>query len=131
LLVGSIHLLWLKLLSKLTNSNWLLFTSQWIVLLGLKLVMEFFSYLLAPFYSPASTASTQKHKKTQFHCIHWIQPDCTKLNETKLNSAFPILPWLLSDWISVPKMLWIVCFLCCFFESCAYPIFYTFCQIFL
>jgi hypothetical protein len=38
-LVGSTQYLWLKLLSKLTNANWLLSASDWIFLLGFKLTL--------------------------------------------------------------------------------------------
>ena len=57
-LAGSTQLFWLKLLSKLTDSIWLLSASHWIALLGLKLTLAICSNLLAPSHSLAHSVFT-------------------------------------------------------------------------
>jgi hypothetical protein len=47
-LAGSTQLFWLKLLSKLTDPNWLFLASHWIALLGLKLTPAIFCLHLQP-----------------------------------------------------------------------------------
>ena len=79
------HMLWLKILSKLTDSRGLFSASHWIALVGFKLSLEFIFNFLSIFYSLDSNASADLHftnftnwrelrKKlnwTQLNCIQW------------------------------------------------------------
>lgn len=57
-LASSTHLVWLKLLPKLTYANRLLSASDWIALLGLRLTLTICSHLLAASHSMACSVFT-------------------------------------------------------------------------
>ena len=84
-LAGSTQLFWLKLLSKLTDSIWLLSASHWIALLGLKLTLTICSNLLAPSYSLASTASAD---------LHW-----TAWTHKSIQLYYTVLTGLTPNWL--------------------------------
>lgn len=60
-LTGSTQLFWLELLSKQTDSIWLLLDSYQIALLVLKLTLAFCSNLMTSSYSLMSAASAALH----------------------------------------------------------------------
>jgi hypothetical protein len=58
LMARSTQLLWLKLCSKLNDSNWLLLASDWIAMLGFKLTLAICFNLLTPFHSMTCSVFT-------------------------------------------------------------------------
>ena len=75
-LAGLNQLFWIKLLSKLTDSNLLLSPSDWIILLG-KTVLELHKL---------------KCPKPNWTELNWTQLNSTQLNSTQLNSIEVSLP---------------------------------------
>jgi NO-binding membrane sensor protein with MHYT domain len=59
-MAGSIPLFWFTLLSKLTDSTWLLSASHFIAMLGFKLTLAIYFNPLAPYFL-ISTASADLH----------------------------------------------------------------------
>ena len=109
-LAGSTQLFWLKFLYK---------PSHWIVLFGLKVTPEICSNLLALSCFQSSTA---------FADLSWTAGHefTDKLNDTVLHS----LHWLPVLWLFLPALL-LNNFVLCSCESWAYPVSYSFFQIFL
>jgi hypothetical protein len=105
-LAGSTQLFWFKLLSKLTDSNWLLSASDWIAQLG------------------KASSGLQ-----ELNCsdLSWAQLQWTELSWTAVQWTAPRTPLLAHSACSVNSLTFPVYS----YQSCVHPISDSFCQIFL
>jgi len=94
-LAGSTQLFWLKHLSKMIDSIWLLSASHWIALPGLKQTLEIHSNLLSPSYSLAFTASANLNWTAWTHYLTHLY--CTALTALTPKSLHDIVWPQLTD----------------------------------
>ena len=106
-LAGSTQLFWLKFLSKLTDSNWLLSAFDWTALLGTTASWTELHWLRCLYKMNRTPLNSTELHWTPLHWmeLHWIPPHC--LNLTDLDSLcrhrwLHIQPWdvmVLQSWM--------------------------------